>query len=107
MAADVTVTFRPNPRWDVPDTPELRRFMDRVGTESVKAAQRLCPVDEGDLISTIRYRRDGLKVTIAAGNMAGRTKFVDYARYVERGTSRAAAQPFLRPGVTRAVRVLT
>lgn len=107
MAADVSVTFTANPRWDLENTPDLERFMDRVGLESVKTCRRLAPVDEGDLVTTIRYRRDGMGIVVAAGNMAGRQKFVDYADHVERGTSKMAAQPYMRPGVMRAIRLLT
>lgn len=73
------------------------RAAERVGQEAVKIAQELCPVDSGYLLSTIRYevRRTGTgyAVVVYAG--------ADYALYVELGTSRMEAQPFMRPALDR------
>ena len=55
-------------------------------------AHQLCPVDTGLLQSTIRHDVDGKTATIEAGG-----DIADYAVYVELGTVKAAAQPFLRP----------
>ena len=65
----------------------------------------LSPVDEGDMVSTIRVLSYGAKDsrTVAVGGIAGKVtgKPVDYVVYVERGTSKMAAQPFMRPALYR------
>lgn len=70
---------------------ELLRTVTRVGT----AAKRLAPVDTGRLRSSITHsierERDGLVGIVGTD--------VDYAAFVELGTSRAAAKPFLRPAL--------
>lgn len=64
-------------------------------------AREYCPVDTGALQESIDYKPVGKYVVLYAGGdsltHAGNDKHVDYAGYVEFGTSRAAAQPFLRP----------
>jgi len=78
-------------------------------TEIIRDEARiLCPVKTGSLQRSIRaFKREGLgpgmlcSVGVSAGNAGvvnpktGRE--VDYARFVEYGTSRRAAKPFLRP----------
>jgi HK97 gp10 family phage protein len=48
-----------------------------------------CPVRTGYLQSTIYHKVDGLSAELGAT--------ADYASYVELGTSRMSAEPFLRP----------
>lgn len=110
MAADVQFTLAPAWKrrgWPPGNTPETRAGLTRVGNAIVVTAQRLCPVDEGDLVTTIRSELGndsvGPHVRILAGGMMGPNKFVDYAAHVEGGTSRMAAQPYLRPAVDQAV----
>ena len=65
----------------------------------VEKAQELVPVDEGDLQSTIRKEkgeRAGV-YQVVAGGKSGPNKYVDYARFVEYGTGRGPAQPYLTP----------
>lgn len=52
-----------------------------------------CPVDTGLLVSTIRAESVGDTVYITIGT--------DYWAYVEYGTSKMAAQPFIRPALSR------
>jgi HK97 gp10 family phage protein len=66
------------------------------------AAKDFVPVDTGDLQSTIRVvpgKRDGSKSScyVTAGGRARSGNDVNYAGFVEFGTSRMAARPFLRP----------
>lgn len=62
-------------------------------------AKRLCPVDTGRLRASIGHALDhdsrGLVGVVGTD--------VDYAPYVELGTSRAGAQPFLRPALAAEV----
>lgn len=83
--------------FDSPDGPvgkELARRAVRVET----AAKRRAPVDTGRLRSSISRElgidNRGLRARIGTD--------VDYAIYVEFGTSRARAQPYLRPALDAA-----
>lgn len=59
------------------------------------AAKRSCPVDTGRLRSSISH-----EVNAEGGSIVGTIGTnVDYAKYVELGTSNQAAQPFLRPAL--------
>lgn len=64
-------------------------------------AEQLAPEDEGDLKETVRVlpkEQDGVRF-VAAGGISGSNKFVDYAVFVEYGTSNEnyPAQPFMTP----------
>lgn len=73
---------------------ELARRTIRVD----RSAKDRCPVDTGRLRSSINWRmaRDGRGLLGIVGTN------VTYAPYVEFGTSRAGAQPFLRPALQAA-----
>ena len=60
------------------------------------AAVRLCPVRTGALARTVEGEADdaSLAMRLSAGDGQ-----VDYAKYVELGTRRMAAQPYLRPAI--------
>lgn len=70
----------------------------RVGLRVQSVARSLCPVDTGRLRSSIVMRkgRDGLGFYVEVGTN------VSYAAFVEFGTSRQAAQPFLTPAIAQA-----
>lgn len=57
-------------------------------------AYDLCPVDTGELISSIDGFTDGESVEVYAD--------ADYAQYVEYGTSKMEAQPYFRPALASA-----
>lgn len=80
---------------------ELRseRDLARVGLRVQNAARSFCPVDTGRLRSSIQYvpGRDALGPFFDVGTN------VEYAPFVEYGTSRTRAQPFLRPALAQAV----
>ena len=57
-------------------------------------AYDLCPVDTGELISSIDGSTDGESVEVYAD--------ADYAQYVEYGTSKMEAQPYFRPAIASA-----
>ena len=72
----------------------------------VDDAKALCPVDTGSLRRSIRYERDpdgGVVIAAGGGGVVNpRTRReVDYAAYVEFGTSRTPAQPFLQPALEK------
>lgn len=63
-----------------------------------RAAQHLCPVDTGRLRASITWEMGADSLGLLA--MVGSD--VEYAPFVELGTSRMRAQPFLRPALTAA-----
>lgn len=63
--------------------------MEKCGLVAEGYAKRLCPVDTGRLRNSIAHAVQG-KVAYIGTN-------VEYGPYVEMGTSRTRAQPFLRP----------
>lgn len=60
--------------------------------------ERLAPVLSGDLKDTIRVEHGAPVTRIWIGDVAAG---VDYHLYQEFGTSKMAAQPFIRPAVYR------
>lgn len=78
---------------------ETGRYLLRAATQVERTAKRLCPVDTGRLRSSITHQmgRD------ARGLLAKVGTNVSYAKYVELGTRRMRARPFLRPAL-RSVR---
>lgn len=69
---------------------------EKEGMEIIaEEARRLVPVDTGALQSTIEVQVEGETVNLVAGD--GRD--VDYQYYVEFGTSKMEAQPYMRPAI--------
>lgn len=90
MAADVYITD---------NSPEFRREMssrisaalEKCGLVAEGYAKRLCPVDTGNLRNSITHTQSGNTEYIGTN--------VEYAPYVEMGTTRTRAQPYLMPAV--------
>lgn len=61
------------------------------GQEMEATARQIVPVRTGFLQSTIYHKADPGELTLELGAKA------DYALYVEMGTRRMAAEPFIRP----------
>lgn len=74
---------------------EVAKDLQRRALQVDAAAKRLCPVDTGRLRSSITSEigQDGQGLVAAIGTN------VEYAPYIELGTSRMAAQPFLLPAL--------
>lgn len=74
---------------------DMAKAMERTLIRVESGAKRLCPVDTGRLRSSITHEvySDGHGVVGRVGTN------VDYAPFVELGTSHMAAQPFLRPSL--------
>lgn len=69
------------------------RDLMRLGQKMRGESMKLCPVDTGRLRSsiTVTQGRDGKGFFVDVGTN------VEYASYVEYGTARSPAQPFIRP----------
>jgi len=88
--------------------------LDEAVEDGVERAKQIVPVDTGALRKSIRKEpsphREGdsyvAGVTAGGGGVTNpRTgREVDYAAYIEHGTSRAPAQPYLRPSLRHAAR---
>ena len=71
----------------------IDRALEAIGMQAEGYAKMKCPVDTGRLRNSITHTVDvtGRKAIIATN--------VEYAAYVEYGTSRTKAQPYLQPAV--------
>lgn len=80
---------------------EAGKRLDAAGRAVTNRARELCPVDTGRLKASIHYvyRQDTMTLTIHADE--------SYASYVEFGTSRQSAQPYLRPALEEMPRLLS
>lgn len=74
---------------------EIAKDLERRAVKVEAAAKRLCPVDTGRLRSSITHETG----TDDRGHVARIGTNVVYGVYVELGTSRAKAQPYLRPAL--------
>lgn len=68
------------------------RALEVIGGTAEGYAKQLCPVDTGNLRNSITHQMR-CENTVAVGTN------VHYAPYVELGTSKMRAQPYLRPAV--------
>lgn len=69
----------------------VERALVQIGLMMERYAQSICPVDTGRLRSSITNDHDDTSVIVGTN--------VEYAPYVEYGTSRQRAQPYLKPSV--------
>lgn len=67
----------------------LDRALEAIGFTAEGHAKELCPVDTGRLRNSITHVTEDEAVYIGTN--------VEYAPYIELGTSRMKARPFLRP----------
>lgn len=65
------------------------RGLEAVGLTAERYAKALCPVDTGRLRNSISHAVEGDSAYIGTN--------VEYAPYVEMGTVRTRAQPYLKP----------
>lgn len=69
------------------------RALEIIGMRAEKYAKALCPVDTGNLRNSISHQTVGNNEVHIGTN-------VEYAPYVEFGTVRMSAKPYLRPAVS-------
>lgn len=68
--------------------------LEKIGLLAEKYAEKKCPVDTGNLRGSITHEVDTADNAVYIGTN------VEYAPYVELGTSRQEAQPFLKPAAS-------
>lgn len=66
-----------------------QRGLEKVGLTAERYAKALCPVDTGRLRNSISHAVEGDSVYIGTN--------VEYAVYVEKGTRKMQAYPYLKP----------
>lgn len=66
------------------------RALEIIGGKAESYAKQLCPVDTGNLRNSISHAQQDDNTVVIGTN-------VEYAPYVELGTVRMAARPYLRP----------
>lgn len=71
----------------------IERALEAIGLQAEGYAKMLCPVDTGRLRNSITHTVD------VAGQKAYVGTNVEYAAYVEFGTSKTRAQPYIQPAV--------
>lgn len=71
----------------------VNRALEAIGAQVENYAKMLCPVDTGNLRNSITHTLAPKEKAVYVGSA------VEYAAYVELGTSRTRAQPYLEPAV--------
>ena len=85
----------------------IRSTLDTIGDKVVEWAQDLAPVDTGNLKSSLTHEAQSNDVEIVGtSNQKAPYKNVDYAPFVELGTVKMRAQPFLRPAIEQNQRTI-
>lgn len=87
-------------------TNALAEALEEIAVKIRDDAKGFAPVDTGSLRRSIRVEKEGkLQVSVVAGGggvINPRTgREVDYAGYVEFGTSRASPQPYMQPALEK------
>ena len=94
MAGDVTVK-QDNTEQAVDGIDSaIGKALETIGLLAENYAQKKCPVDTGNLRGSITHEVDAADNTVYIGTN------VEYAPYVELGTSRQKPQPFLKPAAS-------
>lgn len=87
---DINITVKSNADLFKNALPEqIAQALEAIGLTAEAHAKELCPVDTGRLRNSISHARDDTAAYIGTN--------VEYAAYVELGTSRMKPRPYLRP----------
>lgn len=90
---DVNVNIESNTEIFKNALPEqIAQALEAIGLTAEGYAKDLCPVETGRLRNSISHARDDDNAYIGTN--------VEYAAYVELGTSRMKPKPYLRPAAT-------
>ena len=74
----------------------VQKALEMIGLQCEGYAKLICPVDTGRLRNSLTHAQEN-ETTEVIGSA------VEYAPYVEYGTQRSKAQPYLKPAVTNHV----
>ena len=74
----------------------IARALEAIGMQAENYAKMECPVDTGRLRNSITHEQENENTEVIGTN-------VEYAPYVEMGTSKSRAQSFLEPAVVEHV----
>ena len=72
----------------------IERALEAIGLSAQRHAASICPVDTGNLRNSIKYKPEPSENAVYFG-----TK-VEYGKYVELGTYKMKARPFIKPAAT-------
>lgn len=72
---------------------QITKALESIGLLAEGHAKVICPVDTGRLRNSLTHQTNSGEKKVYIGTN------VDYASYVEFGTSRMRAQPYLKPAV--------
>lgn len=75
---------------------QLEAAFEECGLDAEYYAAKACPVDTGRLRASITHEVDG----VGRGIQMVIGTNVEYAPYVENGTTRQTAQPFIKPSIS-------
>lgn len=93
MAIDVKITDNSGKFLDaLPE--QIEQALTAIGLTAESYAKRDCPVDTGRLRNSITNAVEGGEQSVYIGSN------VEYAAFVELGTSRMKARPYLKPAAT-------
>lgn len=93
--ADISVQITDNSDIFKQATAEaIERALEAIGLQAEGYAKMLCPVDTGNLRNSITHQVVPEDGAVHIGTN------VEYAAYVEYGTSKTKAQPYLEPAIT-------
>lgn len=88
------VTFQSNlGKFDKATKEQLAKAAEIIGGMAESYAKELCPVDTGNLRNSITHATEDEGRTVVIGTS------VEYAPYVELGTYKMKARPYLRPAI--------
>ena len=73
---------------------DIGRALTRIGLSAEGYAKKECPVDTGNLRNSITHEVRQSEKSVYIGTD------VEYAAYVELGTTRTKAKPYLKPAAT-------
>lgn len=93
MAIDVKITDNSDKFLDaLPE--QIEQALTAIGLTAESYAKELCPVDTGRLRNSITHAVESGEKAVYIGTN------VEYAAFVELGTSRMKARPYLKPAAT-------
>src|SRR3990167_2660090 len=79
--------------------PNITNELVVAGAKVEDVAKRFCPVDSGRLRASIGFHKLSWNHVLVSTGLKPTSKPVNYASFVEYGTSRMAPQPYMRPAV--------